>query len=121
MKYAKVKFKGQYGLSNAYTYQTWIEDLEIGDAVIVESRDWYGVAIFEGYVSESDYSPLKYIVGVLDTDKITEKKETGKKIADLETQIENRVLEMEKEQRLEKLAKSDSSLKELIDELNSLK
>ena len=121
MKYAKVKFKGQYGLSNAYSYQTWIEDLEIGDVVIVESRDWYGVAIFEGYISESDYSPLKYIVGVLDMDRIAEKKEIGKKIVDLETQIENRVLKMEKEQRLEKLAKSDDKLQTLIDELNGLK
>ena len=54
-------------------------------------------------------------------DKITERREIGKKIVDLETQIENRVLEMEKEHRLEKLAKSDDKLQTLIDELNNLK
>ena len=54
MKYAKVRFKEQRGLSIVYHYRTWIEDLEIGDVLIVEARDWYGVAIFEGYMNESN-------------------------------------------------------------------
>ena len=121
MEYGRVVFKSQHGFSGGYDYQTSLKDLEFGDLVIVEARDWFQVARFEGYMAKPDRSGLKNIIAVLDMDEIEKNKEIEEEKQRLKDEIELRVSEIEEEKRLGELAESDSSLKELIDQLNSLK
>lgn len=120
MKYGNVVFKNEYGFSKTYEYQTTLKNLKVGELVIVEARDWYQIARFEGYKAKSTMANLKYIVAVLDTDRVEQEKEIAKQQQNLKAAIELRVMEIEEEKRLKELAESDSTLKELIDKLNSL-
>lgn len=116
MKYCRVRFRTQYGLSEkAYCYKTIENDLQNGDLVIVETGNTYSIGVFQGYVSESEYA-TKFLIAKLDISNIEKRKEQALQKQEIEKKIERRIVELQERQRLEEYAKSDDVLKELLSE-----
>lgn len=119
MKQAFVRFKNEYGHSKEYGYLTTEENLEKGELVVVEARDWYQVAVFERY-GESPQA-TKFIVSTVDIIKLAKDKEAAYKKQSLEEQIELRIKEIERMNRLEKYAEKDKDLAKLLEEFKNIK
>lgn len=116
MKYCRVRFRTQYGLSEkAYHYKTIENDLQNGDLVIVETGNTYSIGVFQGYVSESEYA-TKFLIAKLDISNIEKRKEQALQKQEIKKKIERRIVELQERQRLEEYAKSDDVLKELLSE-----
>lgn len=88
MKYCRVRFRTQYGLSEkAYYYKTIENDLQNGDLLIVETGNTYSIGVFQGYVSESEYA-TKFLIAKLDISNIEKRKEQALQKQEIEKIIE---------------------------------
>lgn len=58
---AKIKFI-EYGKlsSKEYDYETWIDDLQEDDYVVVEAGNAYGIAVFQRYIGEDERKDFEY-------------------------------------------------------------
>lgn len=120
MKKVAVRFKNQYGeFSKEYHYVTSISNLKQGDIVIVESKDFYGVAVFEEYVS-NDVKASKFVIQKLDISEIERDKDLARKIDEVKRKIDERVRELTYINNLKNLAKEDTTLNYLVETLESL-
>lgn len=120
MKKVAVRFKNQYGeYSKQYNYVTSINNLKQGDIVIVESKDFYGVAVFEEYVS-NDVKASKFVIQKLDISEVERDKDLARKIDEVKRKIDERVRELTYMNNLKKLAEEDTTLNYLVGTLESL-
>ena len=119
MKIATVKFQNDYGKSKEYAYVTSISDLEHGDLVVVEARDWYQVATFERYKTE-DSMAQRYIIQKVDLEQAAKDKELTEQIENIKNQIDERVRKVKEMEMLNELAAKDETLNDLLKQYKEL-
>lgn len=122
-KVAQVSFFDREGNVNdykKYDYKTLLHDLKEGDLVVVETRNGYQVAEFQGYSTASTKANA-FIVQRIDTDKVKIEKEKQEQIEELKRSIALRAKEIEERKRLNELAGLDPEIKLLLDQLDELK
>lgn len=111
IKYVEVRFQGT---AKKYQYLATMPNLKKGDRVVVEARNWYQIAIFEGYTTKNDIAN-RYLIGKLDLDMFEEDKKKIEEFYNLEEQIRERVEIVKERQVQEKLASEDRELAMLLD------
>lgn len=115
-KYAKVKFEGN---PTQYTFMTDIDDLVLGDTLVVDTRNGLSIGRFVNYVifpEESVLSILKWIVQKIDVKSHEEKLQKAEDRKNLKRKMQQRQLEMEELSRFSKIAKKDADMKTLLDQ-----
>ena len=119
MKIATVRFQNDYGKSKEYAYITSISDLEHGDLVVVEARDWYQIATFERYKTE-DSTAHRHIIQKVDLEQATKDKELAVQIENTKSLIDERVRKVKEMEMLNELAAKDEMLNELLKQYKEL-
>ena len=119
MKIATVRFQNDYGKSKEYAYITSISDLEHGDLVVVEARDWYQIATFERYKTE-DSMAQRHIIQKVDLEQATKDKELAVQIENTKSLIDERVRKVKEMEMLNELAAKDEMLNELLKQYKEL-
>lgn len=114
MKYCRVRFRTQYGLSEkAYYYKTIENDLQNGDLLIVETGNTYSIGVFQGYVSESEYA-TKFLIAKLDISNIEKRKEQA-----LQKQEIEKIIEIQKlTNKFSTEHEGDPDVEDFVSELN---
>ena len=73
IKTVEVKFEGSYG--KTYNYLTDLENLKLGDKVIVDSSNGLGIANVIQYTDKTDSTWNSWIVQKIDLEAHEERKE----------------------------------------------
>ena len=108
---AEVTFDGGY---KNYQYLTDLETLEQDDEVVVETRNGYQIATFEGYV-ESAPKARSLIIQKVDVEKALRIHTKLEEIKVLKEKIEARIKERTFIEHAKEFAKDDDQLQALID------
>lgn len=115
--YIKVRFI-EGTTTKLYDYKTLVE-VEVGDLVVVEARDSYGLAeVIQ--VNSSKGAASKYAICKVDLKTIAKQKEIDEKIVETKRKLEERKKVFEEKQMWIWLAKEDKEASILLDELNKL-
>ena len=122
----EVQFK-QFGSGKTYDYFNTLNEVEIGDYVVVDSTRGFGVAEVVGF---KDYSheAKKYVIQRVDVEAHEQRMEAIKRQEELERQMEAREREMEarkkeldKMEKYRKIAENDKKMAKLLAEYEKIK
>ncbi len=118
-KIISVKFLN--GINNKNYVFKCFDDVTVGDTVVVDTVNGFQLAT----VTETNSEPpkgtvLKEVVAIVDMSEFNARKERADKIKKLKEKMNKRVKELQDIAVYEMLAKTDSALAEMLDELKSL-
>ena len=108
-----------YG-SKEYDYLTFLDDLQLGDLVVVETRYGYKVAKISDIKEYSEYAK-SFVIDKIDLAQFNETKKRLAREAEIRRSIE---AQLEEEQRLQiyrEAAQSNANIADLLKELESLR
>ena len=107
-----------------YHYNTFIEDLKIGDRVVVQARDSYSIGTFIKYTNmfpnETSISNLKLVVDRVDFTTYEKHVEKEEKLEELKAKMENRRRGLEELTLFKMLAESDKEMAEMLNEYTKI-
>lgn len=104
--------------NKVYLYKSYI-DVNVGDIVVVETRDTYSIATVVSIGGDSNKA-TKYVVSKLDIKTHEEKKEKVEKQNRILEELDKRVLELQSINAYEKYAQIDDTIKTLYEEYKSI-
>lgn len=104
--------------NKVYLYKSYI-DVNVGDIVVVETRDTYSIATVVSIGGDSNKA-TKYVVSKLDIKTHEEKKEKVERQAKLKEKLDKRMLELQSINAYEKYAQIDDTIKMLYEEYKSI-
>lgn len=104
--------------NKVYLYKSYI-DVNVGDIVVVETRDTYSIATVVSVGGDSNKA-TKYVVSKLDIKAHEEKKEKVEKQNRILEELDKRVLELQSINAYEKYAQIDDTIKTLYEEYKSI-
>lgn len=115
-KIAVVEFESGY---KSYEFKTDIEDLHVGDYVVVDTSSGINVA---RVVEIKDYSnkATKWVIQKLDMTKHQERLEKEKKLKEIQAKMEARRKQLQELEIYRLLAKEDAEMAKLLEEYTSL-
>ncbi|MBC2367805.1 hypothetical protein HBP99_04115 [Listeria booriae] len=120
---AKVKFVNDFDKNSKgekhYDYLTYMDGLEEGDLVVVQTKYGFSVAEFVRYVVETGRGKC-HIVAKIDMTGYYEITEKEDKIKRLKQQIDERAKKVLQRKKLDELAVDDQELKTMLDTFDSL-
>lgn len=121
-KYASVRFDElhDFGRSKQYQFVTDIQDLKIGDVVVVHTDNGYKTAFFIKYDETSVFENPKWMVQKVDTDSHKVKLERERKAKFIKKKMQERRAKLEEIQVYKILAKEDEDMKQLLQEYNEI-
>lgn len=121
-KYASVRFEGlhDFGRSKQYQFVTDIQDLQIGDVVVVHTANGYKTAFFVKYDETSVFENPKWIVQKVNTDSHKVKLERERKAKIIKKKMEERRAKLEAIQVYKILAKEDEEMMKLLKEYDEI-
>lgn len=117
-KFVEVTFDNN-AYSKKYVFKNDIEDLKIGDKVVVETTNGFSVATIKGFLETSKIGS-KFVVQRIDTEAHEIRKEKEKKLATIKAKMEARRKELQEIEIYQILAKEDSEMASLLSEFNKL-
>lgn len=110
----------QFDSSNKiYHYKNFIEDVRVGDLVVVPANDTYEVVEVVSMPSSSEYAN-KYVVCKLDIGKYYEELKKVTRQEKLKEELDKRMLELQSINVYEKYAQIDDTIKTLYEEYKSI-
>lgn len=123
MKYAKVVFLGQEECFGAtqYSYKTGMDDLSVGDIVVVQARDTHALAIVKSVSLKKDTKATRWVVQKVDLEHSKNLDKRGKEIEEKERELADRIAERESAKAMEALVADDPEAKKLYAELKELR
>lgn len=98
-----------------YYFNNSLEQIKVGDKVVVETAGHYQVVLVTEILSSVQNEVTKNVIAILDIEKANER---NQKIADrkrIKAQIVQRAREVAEMSKLKELAKEDETLSELLD------
>ena len=104
--------------NKVYLYKSYI-DVNVGDIVVVETRDTYSIATVVSVGGDSNKA-TKYVVSKLDIKTHEEKKEKVEKQNRILEELDKRVLEINKLEMYERFAEYDNTVKNLLETVKCL-
>lgn len=121
-KYASVRFDElhDFGRSKQYQFVTDIQDLKLGDIVVVHTANGYKTAFFIKYDETSVFENPKWIVQKVDTDSHKVKLERERKARLIKKKMEERRAKLEAIQVYKILAKEDPEMMKLLQEYDKI-
>ena len=121
-KYASVRFDElhDFGRSKQYQFVTDIQDLKLGDVVVVHTANGYKTAFFIKYDETSVFENPKWIVQKVDTDSHKVKLERERKAIIIKKKMEERRAKLEAIQVYKILAKEDPEMMRLLQEYDEI-
>lgn len=121
-KYASVRFDElhDFGRSKQYQFVTDIQDLKLGDVVVVHTSNGYKTAFFIKYDKTSVFENPKWIVQKVDTDSHKVKLERERKAIIIKKKMEERRAKLEAIQVYKILAKEDPEMMRLLQEYDEI-
>lgn len=121
-KYASVRFDElhDFGRSKQYQFVTDIQDLKIGDVVVVHTANGYKTAFFIKYDETSVFENPKWIVQKVDTDSHKVKLERERKAKLIKKKMQERRAKLEEIQVYKILAKEDPEMMRLLQEYDEI-
>lgn len=125
-KYVSVQFYPNSSNDNytkTYQFLTDIDNLALGDAVVVDTQKGLTIAYVVGYdeLSKINDNNIKWVVQKIDLEKYNSILVREEKIKELKQKMEVRRKKLEEIQIFEILAKEDPDMKLLLDEFNEIK
>ena len=107
-----------------YTYHTFLEDLKIGDRVVVQANNSYQVATFIQYTNqeprEVNLASLKLVVGIVDFTEYEHQVIKQAKMKELKAKMEARRQSLEELTLFTMLAKEDAEMARMLEEYSKL-
>lgn len=121
-KYATVRFEElhDFGRNKRYQFVTDIQDLQMGDVVVVHTANGYKTAFFVKYDETTIFDNPKWIVQKVDTDSHKVKLERERKARIIKKKMEERRAKLEAIQVYKILAKEDPEMMKLLQEFNEI-
>ena len=120
---ASVRFPNGTNTDKLYSYALYDDKIQPGDTVVVKTGH-HGLAVAEvAAIGAENAAPVKYgreIVSRVDLSAFEERRERGKKIAELKKQMDSKVQELQQEAIYEMLAQKDEGLAKLLTEYQQL-
>lgn len=111
-----------------YNFQTDIEDLVLGDSLVVETVNGLRIAKFTGYIDlgfginlESVTYPSKWVIQKIDLSTHNKRKENAERVEKLKIMLENERKKAAELEIYEILAKTNPEMKTLLEEYKTLK
>lgn len=121
-KFVAIKFKETPFKS--YHFLTDLEDLKVGDLVVVDTRNGFQLAEVEKYVTSKKLDSLdingKWVVQKIDMEQHFARVAKEKKMAELKAKMDSRRQQIQEYQLLVLMAKEDAGMKVLLDEYTEL-
>ena len=109
-----------FGRSKQYQFVTDIQDLKLGDIVVVHTANGYKTAFFIKYDETSVFENPKWIVQKVDTDSHKVKLERERKSIIIKKKMEERRAKLEAIQVYKILAKEDPEMMRLLQEYDEI-
>jgi hypothetical protein len=119
INFVKVQFLEGYSGDKKYCYKNNIAGLKVGDLVVVEARDSYGLCKVSD-VDVSGTNATKYVVSVFDPSWLEVQKERDAKIKGLKEKLEARKKVFEEEKFWQTFAMQDKEAASILNEIKSL-
>lgn len=117
-KFAKVQFNSNtYGKD--YVFKNDIEDLEVGDQVVVDTRYGYSVATVIEFMEQSNIGS-KYLVQKIDISAHKVRLEKERKLKEIKAKMDARRKKLEEIEIYEMLAKQDEEMAGLLKMLKEI-
>lgn len=106
--------------SKEYDYLTFLDDLQLGDLVVVETRYGYKVAKISDIKEFSEYAK-SFVIDKIDLAKFIETKQRLAREAELRRAIEAQLEEEKRLQIYREAAQSNKNISDLLKELEALR
>lgn len=122
MKGVEVRFKGPYSTnSDLYSYKCMFAQVKIGDMVVVEFCDSFGLASVEVVCDTPARRATRHVVAIVDTGAFDDMLFKVEKVAALEAALANEVREHLAKKQYEDLAKENPAIAAILEQLGKLK
>lgn len=106
--------------SKEYDYLTFLDDLKIGDLVVVETRYGYKVAKISDLKEFSEYA-RSFVIDKIDLDQFNKTKQRLAREAEIRRSIEAQLEEEKRLQIYREAAQSNKNIADLLAELEALR